>query len=559
MKLMSLNFIKKRLPLIISTLVMAMGIINIISAVTPSLDSRLQIIHHLFPLDFRLTSHLLVALIGIELLILAYELKQYKRRAWYITIILLIASIVFNLVKGLDVEEASFSLLIIMVLLATKDEFSTLSEKPTLFKGFKQSIFLIAIVPIYGTIGLYLLRHEITSIGSIKDAFFATLQMFYELSSNHIVPHSHFANYFINSIYLVSMFSAIDIAFLMFKPLLSPRVSNQERQRAKTIVDKYAHSSLARFLLFPDKRYFFSKNGSVISFVVKNDIALVLGDPVGPSKDVLDCLVQFKEYCKKHSWIPAYYQVPSLHSNTYKKEKYKLLLIGCEGIVNLDSFTLSGSKNKNLRTSLNKLTRERYQAIMLTPPHSNEIINQLRDISNQWLSVINGSEKVFSLGYFDKEYLNSTSIMVVKNAQGLPVAFANVITNKNSHEVTIDLMRHYHDTENGVMDFLFIKIFEWAKENGFKTFNLGLSPLYKVGNNKNASIPEKTLHFVYEKLNQFYAFKGLHKYKEKFQPDWSPRYLVYSSTTSLPKIIDALMKADSGDDYVVKYIADLIK
>jgi phosphatidylglycerol lysyltransferase len=58
------------------------------------------------------------------------------------------------------------------------------------------------------------------------------------------------------------------------------------------------------------------------------------------------------------------------------------------------------------------------------------------------------------------------------------------------------------------------------------------------------------MHYVYEHVNQFYNFKGLHAFKSKFDPTWSPRYLVYPSTASLPAVTIAIIRADSGTIFI---------
>jgi phosphatidylglycerol lysyltransferase len=59
---------------------------------------------------------------------------------------------------------------------------------------------------------------------------------------------------------------------------------------------------------------------------------------------------------------------------------------------------------------------------------------------------------------------------------------------------------------------------------------------------------------VYEHVNQFYNFKGLHEFKAKYDPEWSPRYLVYPSPVSLPSVAIAMMRADSGNDILGSYL-----
>lgn len=66
---------------------------------------------------------------------------------------------------------------------------------------------------------------------------------------------------------------------------------------------------------------------------------------------------------------------------------------------------------------------------------------------------------------------------------------------------------------------------------------------------RNPSSPrlEKVLNYLYNHLNRFYNFQGLHEYKDKFQPRWEPRYFVYPGASALPEVIVALIQADSGD------------
>ena len=139
--------------------------------------------------------------------------------------------------------------------------------------------------------------------------------------------------------------------------------------------------------------------------------------------------------------------------------------------------------------------------------------------------------------------------MVIRSVHGNITAFANIITEYQRNEVAVDLMRRRRDAENGIMDFLFTVLFLWAKENEFDSFSLGLSALAGVGLTEDASTPERALNYIYDHINSFYNFKGLHAFKKKFRPLWEPRYLIYPGTASLPGALTALVRADSGDDF----------
>jgi phosphatidylglycerol lysyltransferase len=81
-----------------------------------------------------------------------------------------------------------------------------------------------------------------------------------------------------------------------------------------------------------------------------------------------------------------------------------------------------------------------------------------------------------------------------------------------------------------------------------------MSSLSGIGEEPGDPALERALHYVYEHINQFYNFKGLHKFKAKFNPNWSPRYLIYPGPGSLLPVALALGEADSGENPIRSYL-----
>jgi phosphatidylglycerol lysyltransferase len=97
------------------------------------------------------------------------------------------------------------------------------------------------------------------------------------------------------------------------------------------------------------------------------------------------------------------------------------------------------------------------------------------------------------------------------------------------------------------MDLLFVRLFEWARDQGMTRVDLGLSALAGVGEEPEDPLAEKALRLVYEYGNSFYGFKGLHGFKDKFRPEWQARYIVVSDTASLPVVLTALIRLNAGE------------
>ena len=157
------------------------------------------------------------------------------------------------------------------------------------------------------------------------------------------------------------------------------------------------------------------------------------------------------------------------------------MCIGHEAIVNLSDFTLEGKAGKPLRPPINHLLKTGCRTQIYEPPLPEDILNELRAISNEWLTMVHGTEKRFSLGYFNEAYICDCPVMVVCDKDGAITAFANAVIEYRRNEVAVDLMRRRYNTEPGTMEFLFVAFFQWAKEKGYEGFNLGLSALAGVG------------------------------------------------------------------------------
>lgn len=525
------------------------GIVNMLSAVTPGAYSRVEWLGAIFPFETRAGGHLFSALSGFLLLTLAATLLRRKRLAWLLVIGLLVISMISHLLKGLDYEECLLSGVLLVQLLLMRNVFTAQSDRPSMIQGIRVLIGALLFTLAYGTLGFFFLDRQYSTPFSLPGALLQTLAMFFTADNAGLQPTGRFGRFFANSIYIVGASTLLYALWMLLRPVIfRSGATDAERQRARAIVEQYGHSSLARFTLLDDKSYYFSPSGqSVIAYVPKGRGAIALGDPIGPASDRTEAILGFQQFCDRNDWQPAFYQTLSDDLEIYRSLGFQTLKIGEEAVVDLNTFTLEGKPGKNLRTAMNKLTKQGYRVTFYPPPIAEPLLQELRAISDQWLAHMEGAEKKFSLGWFDDDYIRGCEIAVVHDQAGHPVAFANVVPEYKIPEATIDLMRHQADIERGTMDFLFVSMFQHFKARGYKGFNLGLAALSGVGEASESTRTEKGMHYLYEHLNQFYNFQGLRAYKDKFHPEWESRYIVYPDLVALPDVAMALVRADSDD------------
>lgn len=534
---------------LVSVLTAAMGVINVLSAVTPSLRERLRLLRLYSPFSITTGGHLTSALFGFALLLLSASLWRKKQIGWWLTLIILIFSIPIHLLKGLDYEEATFAALLAALLIYLRPHFHARSDPPSIRAGLWAVLASLGFTLAYGVTGFFLLdRHYSVNFG-FWAAVRQTVVMFTEFYDPGLqpIPITRFGRYFADSIYLVGAATMGYALLMLLRPVLNPRLAtDEERERAWTVVRAHGRTSLARYALLDDKHFFFSPNGSLVSYVIEARVALALGDPIGPSEDVPAAIEAFKKFCASNDWLTAFFQVQPIHLEVYKTAGYSSLALGQEAIVDLSAFALAGGENKSLRNSFTKMERLGYRADVIQPPYSPRMMRELDSISDEWLSSRGISEMRYSLGWFDEAYLNTCPILLVRDREGFIEAFSNIVTEFQASEVTVDLMRHRQHTEGGLMDFLFVSLFQWAKSQNYATFNLGLSALSGVGEQSDDPVLERTLNYIYRNMNRFYNFRGLHAFKEKFHPSWSPRYLIFPSPASLPSVSVSLLRANLG-------------
>jgi len=532
---------------LVALLTAAMGVINVLSSITPSLRNRLHLLEQYSPFLVTSGGHLTSALAGFALLLLSVSLWRRKRVGWMLTLIVLIISIPTHLLKGLDYEEASLAAILAGILIYLRPYFHARSDTPSIQQGLRILAAALLFTIAYGVIGFYLLDKHFRFTFGLWAAFRQTIVMFTQFYDPGLEPISGFGRYFADSIYVVGFITLGYALLMLLRPVLNRHPATEdERSRAWEIVKANGRTALARYALLDDKKFFFGSNGSLISYVVENRVALTLGDPIGLVDDVKSVVAEFQDLCKFNDWLPAFYQVGTSNADVYKDAGFDMLPLGQDAIVNLSDFTLDGSENKTLRNSYNKMVRVGYHYDVLQPPYSTRMLRELNTISDEWLSNRGMSEMRFSLGWFDEAYLNTCPILLVRDREGFIEAFANIVTEFHGNEVAVDLMRHRNQVESGLMDFLFVSLFQWANENGYASFNLGLSALSGVGERSDDPAIERTLNYIYRNVSRFYNFRGLHTFKEKFHPTWSPRYLTYPNAVSLPVISVALYRANMG-------------
>lgn len=518
---------------------LASGVANLYSAIHPRHHARHQLLRDLLPLEFLHSPRSFTLLVGLALIVSAINIYKRKRRAWQIALALSGLSVFFHFLRGRNHQQALLSLSLGLLLLALRRSFTVKSRLPDWRAGLLR--FAVALVAAfgYGVAGFWLLdKREFGIDFNWADSIHRTLLYLALIGDSGLTPQTLYAEWFLDSLYFMTLAVIGYGLWSLFRPILYRfRTLPQERARAKEILECHGQTALDFFKLWPDKSYFFnSTRDAFIAYRVGLNFAIVLADPTGPETKLEETIMQFKQYCEDNGWNLAFHQTTPHLLPLYRRLGFKKLKIGDDAIVDLTGFKLDGASRKRMRHKVNQLDKAGFRARRYEAPLSDELLRQLKEVSDEWLRLPGRRERVFSLGMFEPHYLRSTAVITVEDETGKIMAFANFIPSYQRGEATVDLMRHRQDAPNGVMDYLFIKIFLDCRERGFTRFSLGLAPLDGFKEREEATVAERTVYLFLSRMNFIFSFSGIKQFKAKYADTWEPRYLVYSHVFDLPKL-----------------------
>jgi phosphatidylglycerol lysyltransferase len=459
--------------------------------------------------------------IGLGLLVLARALFRRVEAAYHITFWLLVAGIVVSILKGLDFEEASILVLVLGVLTFGRRAF----HRPTAILSERFTpvwvVSIVGVIAVAVWIGFIAYRH----VDYSKELWWT-----FALDAN--------APRMLRASLAVIVLAAAYVLLNLLRPARpEPEIPGPEDfQRVRSIIAE-SDLTVANAALTGDKRLLFSEtHDAFVMYQIAGRSWIALGDPVGPRARAEELVWRFRELSDLHAGQTVFYQASGDRLPLYVDLGLAALKIGEEARVNLPDFNLEGGPRADLRQAHRRAQRDGATFEVILPEQVPQMIPMLQRISDSWLSSKSTGEKRFSVGAFSPEYLANFPVAIVR-CDGEPAAFANLWLSGTRAELSVDLMRFGPDAPRGSMDYLFIELMLWGRDQGYRWFNLGMAPLSGLERHPLAPAWHRVGNFVFRHGEHFYNFEGLRRYKSKFDPEWEPKYLVARGGIALPRVL----------------------
>lgn len=500
-------------------LVLISGIALLISNAVPGLVYRFKELEFLSYATEMHFSKALVITVGFLLIVMSSLLKYKAKSIHYLTVAFLLVGTILTIMKSFNYIAASYLILVAFALVLSKKEFS------------KESF----------VIGIETIIYNVIMIGGFWLIYIAVAYLSFPFKAHGLRRIFRAIHVYRNlvSFSTMGMIAALIFIIIMYfigkyRNKIVHSTVDENLDRIKEILEKYNGTSLTHLVYLKDKYVYLSdKYDGMIQYSVYSDKLMVLGNPIGNLNTIKEFIEEFYDFADNFGYVPIFFEVNGQMLEILHEFGYEFMKLGESAVVDVQSFTIAGQKMQKVRTCCNKINREGYSFEVIYGPFSSELLNEMKEISDKWL---NGRKEMgFSMGFFDEDYINDGPLGIVRDSEGVLKAFVTIMpTYGENKRFCSDLMRFSRDTPRGVMDYMFVQLLEWGKENNYETFDFGVAPLSNVGTSKYSFLSERLAYQLYYYGQRFYSFEGLKKFKGKYANNWEPKFLAYKSKLRLP-------------------------
>jgi len=485
-------------------------------------------------------------LLSVVLFILASGLRRGKRAAWICTLATLTLLPLVHLSHDILWPEWAINLTLIGLLIYHRHYFMASSDRQSVRSALIICPLLGILLLVFGTVRLHDLRDETSGSDDWLACFQTAGELEFTQESQTQQPETFATARFFSILCISGTLIAILGLFLALRPVISQRRTlGANREKARLLIENYGDEPFDAYALLDDKRYFFIDNEkAVVPYVVSEDIAVALADPIGQPEYRPLAIVDFVLFCRRQDWEPVFYAAGEELGNYYKQAGLSMFKIGEGARLRGDDFHLKGNEFQNLRTLRNGAHRKgiRFHWYDGKSEGDDYLEGYLQEISRRWLETKHAREMAFDMGAFSLEELRRDGAAIALDSLGKPIAFATWRPFAQGKGRALDLMRALPEARN-VMDFVLIESILHFNAQGITRINLGLAPMANTEKSPSQLAAEdKAVQFIFENLNHIYNYKSLFEFKRKYRPNWRGRYVAYRRGVHLPLIGLALVR-----------------
>jgi lysyl-tRNA synthetase class 2 len=485
------------------------GVVGIASALTPELANRYHFVRGVLPPGALDAARILTLSFGLALVWLSRLLAARRRRAWQLAVALVGGISLAHLAKGLDVEEATLGLVLLVALIRFRARFNVPGDPRSVRPLLATALALAA------SAGLSLVLELRGFEGDARN----------------------------DSLIALTLVLGVRALYLWLRPYSErARQSAEERKLVRKLVRAHGQDSLAFFSLRRDKSYFFSPTRrSFLAYKVVGGSALVSGDPIGPPEEFRDLLTEFRRVCHSRGWRLALLSVRAELLPLARELGLRAIKIGDEAVVYPAAFSLEGRAIRKVRQSVARLERAGYEFDVVGAGEVDGALRtELTRVSDAWRGP--NVERGFSMA-MDDPFRERETVFAVARLGNRVGGFLHLVPSGRGY--SLGAMRRDPDSPNGLMEYLIVQLLLWAREREAEEISLN----FCVFADLLLGSPRNGLHALARTVlragDRVFQLERLLAFSRKFDPEWRPRYVCVEGLGDLVLIGVAYLRVES--------------
>jgi lysyl-tRNA synthetase class 2 len=539
------------IPRIAALLTFVAGMVSVFSAVTPAYRSRLHNVRHLLGPGVPETAAGSTAAFGIALMLLSYGLRRRQRRAWIATLVLAVIITILHLAKGLDVEEASLCVALIVVLVLSRSNFRAAASVPP------QRVRLTALTMLFAVdigFGLFLIRengHTLRGNPHLGSKLWQVLLGFIGVRGP-LNFGSHQAGNTVHAVLAglgaISLLTALSV--ILVRPPGPPRRSADQEAALSALLRSHGEQdSLAYFANRDDRQLILSPSGkSAVSFRVVGGVALAAGDPLGDPEAWPGAIDAFLTQAGTSAWVPAVMGCSERGGTAWSRAGLDALELGDEAVVYATEFSLEGRSMRGVRQACGRIERAGYtMQVRRCGDVDRAEWAQLVEAAKRWRQ--GGVERGFSmaLGRLGDPREANGMIATAHDAEGRLRALLQFVP-WGKKGLSLDVMRRDPASDNGVNEALIVAVLGRCTELGVERVSLNFA-VFRSALERGAQLGAGPIARAWRKLliigSKWWQIEQLARFNAKFEPRWIPRYMCYPGSLEIPSVAIAALRAEA--------------
>jgi lysyl-tRNA synthetase class 2 len=532
-------------------LVMLLGLVSVLSALFPPWRFRLHLLTEVLPPLAPAVASAVTVPLALILVWLSAGLRRRKRRAWQVAVGVSATLVVLHVVKGLDVEEAVFSVTVLILLLVARPAFTGAPDP----RSHRQ----IGVVLLVGSgaaalAGIGLIVADPDGVPGSPSLWEVLQQV--GLGLVGVPGPLHFDSSTTQSrvataLLLLGCMVAATTLVVALRPAGGPhRLTADEALRIRELLARHGgQDSLGYFALRDDKSVVFSSTGkAAIAYRVVGGVSLASGDPLGDPEAWPGAIAAWLDESRRYAWVPAVLGASERGAEAYERCGLDALELGDEAVVDVSEFTLEGRSMRGVRQAEARLRRKGYSTeVLRLKDVPCERVADLIGLGERWRD--GQVERGFSmaLGRFGDDRDRNVIVVTCTDSEGTPRGLLGFVP-WGEDGLSLDLMRRSNDADNGVVELMVTALLAEAPALGLKRVSLNFAvfrAVFERGGRLGAGPVLRLWHRFLLLASRFWQIESLYRANAKYRPIWEPRFLCFVRARDLPRIGAAALEAEA--------------